>query len=70
MYHEGQKTFAIRLLHVWNSDRFVYLRIQNIQTGQVYEISSILKDKTEFSLWEISSLDYLMSLSNKRGGTH
>jgi hypothetical protein len=70
LYHEGQKTFAIRLLHVWDSDGFVYLRIQNMQTGQVYEISSILKDDTGSCLWEIASLDYLMSLLNKRGGTH
>jgi hypothetical protein len=72
MYHEGQKTFAIRLLHVWDSDGFVYLRIQNMQTGQVYKISSILKDDTEFILWEIASLDYLMNLTmqpNKKSGT-
>jgi hypothetical protein len=69
IYHEGLKSFPIQLLHVWDSDGFVYLRIQNLQTGQVYEISRILKDNTEFSLWEIASLDYLMNLSNKRGGT-
>lgn len=63
MYHEGQKTFAILLLHVWDSDGFVYLRIQNIQTGQVYDISSILMDATEFCLWEIASLDYIMNLT-------
>lgn len=63
LYHEGQKTFAIRLLHVWDSDGFVYLRIQNLQTGQVYKISSILKDDTEFSLWEIASLDFIMNLA-------
>lgn len=58
-----------RLLDVWDSYGFVYLRIQNMQTGQVYKISSILKDDTEYCLWEIASLDYLMNLSNKRGGT-
>ena len=63
MYHEGQKTFAIRLLHVWDSDGFVYLRIQNMQSGQVYKISSILKDNTGYCLWEIASLDYLMKLA-------
>jgi hypothetical protein len=72
MYHEGQKTFPIRLLHIWDSDGFVYLRIQNLQTGQVYEISRILKDDNEYCLWEIASLDYLMNLtkqSNKKSGT-
>lgn len=64
MYHEGQKTFPIRLLHVWDSDEFVYLRIQNLRTGQVYEISRLLHADTEYCLWEIASLDYIMMLSD------
>jgi hypothetical protein len=66
MYHEGLKTFPIRLLHIWDSDGFVFLRIQNIQTGQVYEISRNLNSSSEFCLWEIASMDYLMKLSNER----
>jgi hypothetical protein len=69
MYHEGLKTFAIRLLHVWDSDGFVYLRIQNLKTGKVYEISRLLQADTAYCLWEIASLDYLVNLSNKKGGT-
>ena len=66
MYHEGQKTFPVRLLHIWNSDGFVYLRIQNLQTGQVNEISRLLQYDIEYCLWEIASLDYIMSHSKKR----
>jgi len=66
MYHEGLKTFAIRLLHIWDSDGFVYLRIQNLETGKVYEISRLLHADTDYCLWEIASMDYLMNLSNKR----
>lgn len=62
MYNEGLKTFPIRILHVWDSDGFVYLRIQNMQTGQVYEISRILQTDAEYCLWEIASLSYLMNL--------
>jgi hypothetical protein len=65
MYHEGQKTFPVRLLHIWDSDGFVYLRIQNMHTSQVYEISGILQDDIEYCLWEIASLDYLMKLTMK-----
>ena|SRR5665647_381970 len=65
LYHEGQKTFAIRLLHVWDSDGFVYFRIQNMKTGQVYEISRLLQAEIGFCLWEIASIDYLMNLSKK-----
>jgi hypothetical protein len=62
MYHEGLKTFPIRLLHIWDSDGFVYLRIQNLRTGQVYEISRLINANTNYCLWEIASLNYLMSI--------
>jgi hypothetical protein len=65
LYCEGQKTFPIRLLHVWDSDGFVFLRIQNLRTGQVYEISWLLQGDIEYCLWEIASLDYLISLTDK-----
>ena len=69
MYHEGLKTFAIRLLHIWDSDGFVYLRIQNLETSKVYEISRLLNADTDYCLWEIASLNYLMSISEKRDNT-
>jgi hypothetical protein len=69
MYHEGLKTFPIRLLHVWDSDGFVYLRIQNLRTGQVYEISRLIYANSKYCLWEIASLDYLMRISEKRDNT-
>ena len=65
MYCEGQKTFPIRLLHVWDSDGFVYLRIQNLKTGQVYEISRLLQADIEYCLWEIASLDFKLNLATK-----
>lgn len=65
MYHEGHKTFPIRLLHVWDSDGFVHLRFQNLNTGKVYEISRLLHAEPDYCLWEIASLDYLMTLSGK-----
>jgi hypothetical protein len=63
MYHEGLKSFPIRLLHIWDSDGFVYLRIQNLRTGQVYKISRLMQTDTEYCLWEIASLGYLMNLA-------
>ena len=65
LYCEGLKTFPIRLLHVWDSEGFVYLRIQNLQSGRVHEISRILQDDIEYCLWKVASLDYLMNLSNE-----
>jgi hypothetical protein len=65
MYHEGLKKFPIRLLHVWDADGFVYLRIQNLQTRKVNKISWILQEDIEFTLWSIASLDYLMNFTNK-----
>jgi len=69
MYHEGLKTFPIRLLHIWDSDGFVYLRIQNLRTGQVSEISQLLQADTAYCLWAIASLDYLLNLSDRNSGT-
>jgi hypothetical protein len=63
LYHEGLKMFPIRLLHIWDSDGFVYLRIQNLQTGKVYEISRLLQTDTEYCLWEIASLDFILDLA-------
>ena len=63
MYHEGLKTFPIRLLHVCDSDGFVYLRIQNLKTGKVYEISRLLQTNTGYCLWEIASLDFILDLA-------
>ncbi len=60
---EGLKTFPIRLLHVWDSGGFVYLRIQNLKTGKVYEISRLLHADTGYCLWEIASLEYIMNLN-------
>ena len=65
MYHEGLRTFPVRLLYVWDSGGFVYLRIQNLRTGQVYKISRLLHADTDYCLWEITSLDYMMNLSVK-----
>jgi len=69
MYNEGVKTFPFRLLHIWDADGFVYLSIQNLNTGQVYKISKNLKHDPEYCSWEIASLEYLMNLSKERGGT-
>jgi len=65
MYHEGLKTFPIRLLHIWDSDGFVYLRIQNLSTGKVYEISRLMETDIEYCLWEIASLDFILDLATK-----
>jgi len=65
MYHEGLKTFPIRLLHIWDYDGFVHLRIQNLESGEVYEISRLLNAGTDYCLWEIASLDFILNIATK-----
>ena len=48
--HESLKTFPIRLLHKWNSEGSVSLRIQNMRTGQASEISRLLQADSEYFL--------------------
>ena len=62
---EGQHTDAIRLLDVWDADGYIYLKIQGLQTGKVNTISWILEDTGGYWLWSLSSLDYIMCISDK-----
>src|ERR1035437_1513283 len=72
LFNEGQRTFAIRLLHLWDEDEFAYLKVQELKNGRVYTISCRLEHETDYYMWSVASLDYLMTItkkSKKRGGT-
>lgn len=62
LYHEGQHFLAIRLLHLWDEDGFVYLKVQDLQKGRVFTISCKLEQNNDFSLWSLASWDYLIGL--------
>jgi hypothetical protein len=58
---------GIRLLDVWDEGNIVYLKIQDLKTHRVYNLSHNLDYSGEFWLWSLADLDSLMNLSNKKG---
>jgi len=61
MLLEGSKTTAILLLDVWDDREYVYLKVQNIETMKINELSWRLDYKGEYWLWSISSYEFLMN---------
>ncbi len=69
---EGHHTTAVKLLDAWDEDGFAYLKLQELQTDRLYTVSCRLHRETDFWLWSLASLDYLMDLatmSRKKGDT-
>ena len=62
MILDRQHTNAIRLLNVSDTDGIVYLKIQNLQTGEVNTISWNLNYSGDYWLWSIATLDYIVNL--------
>lgn len=66
---EGTHTDAVKLLDVWDSDEFVYLKLRDLKTGKCYTINWNLTYSGDYFLWSLADWDFIMDLSKKRGGT-
>ena len=64
LYLEGSHITAVKLLDVWDADKYVHVKIQDLTTGTI----TILKGSSDYSgdncLWSLASLDYVQSLTN------
>ena len=69
MKFEGRHSDAVKLLDIWDSDEFVYLKLRDLKTGRSYTISWNLTYKGDYHLWSLADFEYLMTLSKERGGT-
>ena len=56
---EGSHTDSIRVLDIRDAEGYVYIKIQNLKTGEVHTISWILQNDIEYCLWYLVSLDYI-----------
>lgn len=65
LLHEGHHTEAVRLVDAWDKYGFVYLKVQELQTGRVNTLSSKLQYESCFWLWSLASLDFLIDLTIK-----
>jgi hypothetical protein len=60
------KTEAVRLLDVWDSDGIVYLKIQSLTTLKIDTLSWNLEYTDGFWLWSISSLNDIISMTDRK----
>lgn len=70
MKFEGRHSDAVKLLDIWDSDEFVYLKLRDLKTGRSYTISWNLTYKGDYHLWSLADFEYLMTLSKERDGTY
>lgn len=59
---EGEHTDAIRLIDVWDNDGFVFLKIENMQSGKISTLSWSLGYDGNYILWSIASLEFLIHI--------
>lgn len=63
---EGGDMDMIEVLDYWLDDGLLVLKIKNLVTGKVSEISQILDRANDFFLWYLIGLGYLYSMINKQ----
>jgi len=63
LYLEGSHISAVNLLDVWDADKYIHVKIQDLKTGTII----ILQWSRDYSgkcwLWSLASLEYLQSLT-------
>lgn len=63
LYLEGSHITAVNLLDVWDTDKYVHVKIQDLMTGKI----SILQWSRDYSgkywLWSLASLEYIKSIT-------
>ncbi len=67
---EGRHIDAIRLLDIWDTDGYIFLKIENLQHGQVNTLSWALNHKGDFWVWSIASFSFLTTITSKRNNTY
>lgn len=59
MMLEGQNSFAIKLIDVWDRKGVVYLKVQDLATTKIKTISWNLVYSGEFWLWSLADYETL-----------
>ena len=62
LYSEGSHHVAVRLLKVWEEDDFIYLSLEELQSGRPFKVSWNLDYQGSYYLWTIADLPTLMNL--------
>jgi hypothetical protein len=65
---EGRHTDAVKLIDIWDSNEFVYLKVRDLKTGRCYTISWNLTYRGDYILWSLFDFETIMNqlISNKK----
>lgn len=59
---EGQHTDAVRLLDVWDNGGYVFLKIENLQSGKIDTLSWLIEYSGNYWLWSLASLSFISDM--------
>lgn len=58
---EGTHIDAVRLLSVWDSDGYVYLKIMNLANNRIDTLTWLLDYSGTYWLWSLTSLGFILN---------
>lgn len=67
LYLEGSHIEAVKLLDVWDTNNYVFVKIIGLKTGKINTLSWTLDYSGTYWLWSLSSYDYLQKLAVEKG---
>ena len=65
LYSEGNRSVAVRLLEVWEENDFIYLSLEELQSGRTFKVSWNLDYDGGYFLWSLADLPSIMNISKK-----
>jgi hypothetical protein len=63
LFSEGSHHVAVRLLKVWEEDDFIYLSLEELQSGRPFKVSWNLEYDGDYYLWSLADLPSIMNVS-------
>lgn len=63
LYLEGSHITAVKLLDVWDADKYVHVKIQDLKTGIITILQWSLDYSGKYWLWSLASFEYLQSIT-------
>ena len=70
LYLEGSHISAVNVLDVWDADKYVNIKIQDLKTGQITTLQWSQDYLETYWLWSLTSFDWLQTIVNEKGGTY
>jgi len=70
LYLEGSHITAVNLLDVWDTDKYVHVKIQDLMTGKMNILQWPRDYSEKYWLWSLASFEWMQKIVNEKGGTY